>query len=59
MEVNSTLRLPGKVDERLKAEARAARRSKNQQIVHILEERYNLITNVRKQDEVKVETRAA
>jgi hypothetical protein len=38
----STLRLPSELDERLKTEARCERRSKNQQIVRILEERYGL-----------------
>lgn len=49
MEISSTLRLPSKVDEKLKAEARAARRSKNQQIIFILEERYGLASDDEKE----------
>lgn len=53
MEISSTLRLPPEVDEKVKAEARAERRSKNQQIVFILEERYGLVSEHEK--EVKLE----
>lgn len=57
MEVSSTLRLPPEVDEKVKAEARAERRSKNQQIVFILEERYGLASEYEKG--VKLEQTAA
>ena len=56
MEVSSTLRLPQEVDEKVKAEARATRRSKNQQIVFILEERYGIASNYK--EEVKLEQTA-
>lgn len=42
MEVVSTLRLPEELDEKVKEEARAERRSKNQQLIRILEERYGV-----------------
>lgn len=53
MEISSTLRLPAEIDEKLKAEARTARRSKNQQIVFILEKRYGLVSDGEK--EIKLE----
>lgn len=41
MEKKFTLRLPKRLNEKVVSEAKAEHRSKNDQIIQILEERYN------------------
>lgn len=58
-EVFFTLRLPKRLNEKVKAEAKAERRSKNDQIIRVLEERYQSPSQTQLKEEPAAELATA